>query len=278
MRSFSRFSYKSADYRISSAYLTLVTDTIIKQREILEKYILEDRNFLNSLIPIPPLPEYAPEIAIIMQKAGKTANVGPMAAVAGTLAQFAAESGALTTAESRALTTAESGALTTAESGVFHEGRGSLQITDKAETIVENGGDIFMILVKELILGIHSGVEALEGKLAFRIKPEDTPLAVCSSSSTMGHSLSLGDCNLATVFSKSGALADAAATRACNLIKKTSDIQGVLDEISALPGISGLMIIKGDSVGMAGDLPEIISNADPEMINKITVYGQISSA
>ena len=249
MRLFSRFSYKNADYRISSENLSLVTDTIIRQRNILESYILDNKVFLKSLVPVSPLPEYAPHIAKIMQKAGKSANVGPMAAVAGSIAQLAAES------------------------GYFCGDVGSINArgcTNKTEVIVENGGDIFMVLNKELILGIHSGVEALEGKLAFRIKPEDTPLAVCSSSSTMGHSLSLGDCNLATVFSKSGALADAAATRACNLVKKTSDINIVLDEISELPGILGLMIIKGDSVGMAGDIPEIISNADPEMMNKIT--------
>ncbi len=248
MRSFTRFSYRNADYRISSGNVEKITNTIIDQREILEKYILTNKDFLNSLTPIAPLPEYVPNVAKIMQKAGNTANVGPMAAVAGSIAQLAVES-------------------------VINRDGGNTnarECFDRTEVIVENGGDIFMVLNKELILGIHSGVKALEGKLAFRIKPVDTPLAVCSSSSTMGHSLSLGDCNLATVFSKSGALADAAATRACNLVKKTSDIQGVLDEISALPGILGLMIIKGDSVGMAGDLPEIISNADPEMMNKIT--------
>ena len=245
MRTFHRFSYRKADYRISSPNFKLITDTLIKQRDILEKYILNDPDFLTSLVPVPKLPGYAPEIAKMMQKAGVSANVGPMAAVAGTIAQLGAQMGAKNRTGSRTIT---------------------------EEAIVENGGDIFMTLNNELILGIHSDVDALRGKLAFRIRPEDTPLAVCSSSSTMGHSLSLGDCNLSTVFSKSGALADAAATRACNLIKTVSDIQMTLDEISAIPGILGLMIIKGDSVGMAGDLPEIISNTDPEMMNKITRY------
>ncbi len=246
MRTFHRFSYRNADYRISVANLKLVTDTIIKQRDILEDFVLTNQKFLNSLVPLPALPEYAPEIAVMMQEAGVLANVGPMAAVAGTIAQLAAE--------------------IEASSG---DG-GSIKKTD---VIVENGGDIFMILDSELILGIHSDVGALRGKLAFRIRPEDTPLAVCSSSSTMGHSLSLGNCNLTTVFSKSGALSDAAATQACNMVKTTSDIQSTLNEISAIPGILGLMIIKGESVGMAGDLPEIISNADPEMMNKITQHG-----
>ena len=249
MRSFTRFSYRYADYKISSGNVKKITNTIIKQREILEKYILTNKDFLNSLSPIAPLPEDAPNIAKIMQKAGNAANVGPMAAVAGSIAQLAVESGMII----------RNGGSLNAE-GFFN----------RTEVIVENGGDIFMVLNKELILGIHSGVEALEGKLAFRIKPGDTPLGICSSSSTMGHSLSLGNCNLTTVFSTSGALADAAATRACNLVKNTSDIQGVLDEISALPGILGLTIIKEESIGMAGDIPEIISNADPEMMNKIT--------
>ena len=246
MRTFHRFSYRNADYRISSRDFKFITDNIIKQRDTLEKYILNNQDFLNSLTPVPELPEYAPEIARMMQRAGAFTNVGPMAAVAGTIAQLVAEEGVKNTDRNE---------------------------TKTGEAIVENGGDIFMILDNELILGIHSDVGALRGKLAFRIRPEDTPLAVCSSSSTMGHSLSLGNCNLTTVFSRSGALADAAATRACNMVKSSADIQSTLNEISAIPGILGLMIIKGDSVGMAGDLPEIISNADPEMMNKITRYG-----
>jgi uncharacterized protein len=252
VRSYTKFSYKNADYRIYTENLESVTNTIIEQRDILEKFIQDNKNFLTSLLPISSLPEDSPHIARMMQQAGNTADVGPMAAVAGSIAQLAAER------------------------GVYFGDRGNINdrgYLNNSEVIVENGGDIFMVLKKELILGIHSGVEALEGKLAFRIKPENTPLGVCSSSSTMGHSLSLGDCNLATVFSKSGALADAAATRACNLVKEKSDIQKTLNEIYAIDGILGLIIIKGDNVGMAGEIPEIISNADPDIMNKITRYG-----
>jgi uncharacterized protein len=250
MRLFHKFSYKDADYRITAANFKSVTKSIIKHREILEEFILTNQNFLNSLIPIPDLPEYAPQIAKLMQKAGNLTNVGPMAAVAGSIAQSSVEETFV---------------------GDFNRKRGDLNVS---ETIIENGGDIFMILEKELVLGIFCDTDALRGRLAFRIQPEDTPLAVCSSSGTMGHSLSLGCCNLTTVFSKSGALADAAATRACNLVKSESDIEGTLNEISAIPGILGLLIIKGDKVGMAGDLPEIISNADPDIINKITHHRQ----
>ena len=247
MRNFHKFSYRDADYRICSDNLDLITDTIIKQREILEKYIITNPEFLKSLVPVPSLTDFAPGIAKRMQKAGLFTDVGPMAAVAGAIAQSGVESCTVTA-----------------------KSYGSNQ----SEAIIENGGDIFMILKKKLTLGIYSDVDALKGKLAFLIQPEMTPLAVCSSSSTMGHSLSLGGCNLATVFSKSAALADAAATKACNMVKKEEDIQKALNTISAIPGISGLLIIKGEKVGIAGDLPEIIANADPDMINKITRYKQ----
>ena len=243
MRTFHKFSYRDADYRICSNNLDLVTDEIIKQREILEKYILTNPEFLKSLSPLPSLAEFAPKIAKRMQKAGLFTDVGPMAAVAGTIAQLGVES-------------------CTARAKGYN--------SNQSEAIVENGGDIFMVLKKELILGIHSGVKALEEKLAFRIQPDMTPLAVCSSSSTMGHSLSLGDCNLATVFAKSAALADAGATKACNMVKKEEDIQKALNTISVIPGISGLLIIKGEKIGIAGEIPEIVSNADPDMMNKIT--------
>ncbi|MCD6396977.1 MAG: UPF0280 family protein [Spirochaetaceae bacterium] len=243
MRTFHKFSYRDADYRIYSNNLDLVTDEIIKQREILEKYLITNPEFLKSLSPVPSLAEFAPEIAKRMQKAGLFTDVGPMAAVAGTIAQLGVES------------------CTASAKGY---------ISNQSEAIVENGGDIFMILEKKLTLGIYSDVDALKGKLAFLIPPEMTPLAVCSSSSTMGHSVSLGNCNLATVFSKSAALADAAATRACNMVKKEEDIQKALNTISAIPGISGLVIIKGEKIGIAGELPEIVSNADPDMMNKIT--------
>ncbi|MCF6335536.1 MAG: UPF0280 family protein [Spirochaetales bacterium] len=245
MRSFRRFTYKDADYRISSPSFINICNSIIRERDLLENFIEKHSIFLTSLTPLSELPDYAPAIAKRMHKAGIKAGVGPMAAVAGTIAQLVVEK-------------------------TLNMGDRRVPASLITESIVENGGDIFMVLKKELTLGIFSDVETLQGKLAFRIDPEETPLAVCSSSSTMGHSLSLGNCNLATVFSRSGAMADAAATKACNLVKNASDIQRVLDAISSIPGITGLMIIKGNRVGIAGDLPEIVSNTDPEMMNKIT--------
>jgi hypothetical protein len=96
------------------------------------------------------------------------------------------------------------------------------------------------------------------------------PLAICSSSSFMGHSLSFGACDLATAVAPDGALADAAATLACNLVKSARDVPGVLQRIASLSGICAVLIIKADKVGMAGDLPELIRHNDPAFSDKIT--------
>ena len=63
---------------------------------------------------------------------------------------------------------------------------------------------------------------------------------------------------------------NAAATSACNRIKHRQDISAVLERISALSGIQGVLIIKGDRVGLAGDLPELIRHNDPAFPGKIT--------
>ncbi len=86
----------------------------------------------------------------------------------------------------------------------------------------------------------------------------------------MGHSASFGRCDLSTVFSFSGALADAAATLACNLVKTEEDIAAAVERIMAIDGIRGILIVKNDKVGIGGDIPEIIRNNDPKTERKIT--------
>jgi ApbE superfamily uncharacterized protein (UPF0280 family) len=127
-----------------------------------------------------------------------------------------------------------------------------------------------MKLASPLVMGLYAGDSPLSGKLAFRIDPDRTPLGVCSSSGTMGHSLSLGRCDLATVFSVDTALADAAATLAANLVRTEADIQSALDRVGAIPGILGVLIIKGDKLGMTGGLPPLVKLQDPHFVDKIT--------
>jgi ApbE superfamily uncharacterized protein (UPF0280 family) len=160
-----------------------------------------------------------------------------MAAVAGAMAQLAAEAAAAAGAE---------------------------------EAVVENGGDIYLYSPEAVTVALYAGDNPLSGKLALKVTPDRLPLAICSSSSFMGHSLSFGACGLATVVAADGALADAAATLACNLVKSPRDVSGVIERIHALPGIGGVLIIKADRVGMAGDLPELIRHTDPAFPGKIS--------
>ena len=237
-RIWNKFSYLGANFKISSSGYETICSEIIEQRTILSSYIKKHPHFMDSLIPLPEgIDADAPDIVKRMHRASLMTGIGPMAAVAGINAQIAAEKGIASAAD---------------------------------ESIVENGGDIYIFAKDEVVLSLHAGGTVFADKLAIRIKPEITPLSVCSSSSTMGHSKSFGKCDLATVVSVDGALADAAATLACNLVKEEKDINGALEKITSIKGILGALIIKNDKIGIAGKFPEIIRNTDIHAEDKIT--------
>ncbi len=222
-RVYHSFVYKEAVFRICCEQLHAVKEEIVRQRGLLEEYIGRHGDFGVSLEPVDCLCE-APEAAIQMARAGRLTGTGPMAAVAGAMAQRAALAGLAAGAE---------------------------------EVIVDNGGDIYLNLARPAAIRLYTGGTRLGGRLAFLLRPEDTPLAVCSSSSRMGHSMSLGDCDLATVTAADAALADAAATQAANLVKAERDIDGALEAIAGIAGIEGVLIVKNDRIGMAGKLPPL---------------------
>jgi ApbE superfamily uncharacterized protein (UPF0280 family) len=236
MRQYQLFSYKGANYRIASSAFDVITEELKRLRTELEIYITLDPAFLHSLVPHVVKPP-APEIARVMAAAGEAVGVGPMAAVAGAFAEAAAR---------KALS---AGAM---------------------EAIIENGGDIFLASTAEVVVGIYAGAGALSKRLAFRITKADMPISLCSSSSTMGHSLSLGDCDLATVIAEDAALADAAATFACNSVKHQTDIEPTLERVMKIKGVRGVLIVKGDRVGMAGQLPELVGHSEKDLTRKVT--------
>ena len=170
-------------------------------------------------------------------------GVGPMAAVAGAIAQCAAEA--------------------------------AMEAGDR-DVIIENGGDVFAAVSNPLTIGIHAGPSSPFNGLAFRVESADTPLAICSSSGTMGHSMSLGACDLATVVAKDAALADAAATLAANLVATPEDLEPTAARILAVPGVLGVLLVKSDRMAIQGTLPELVRNADSDTLLKITrdVNGQ----
>ena len=207
-----------------------------RQRDLLDAYVRRHPAYLVAMTPLDP-PGDAPPIAVAMAEAAWRVGVGPMAAVAGAIAEAA--------------------------------GRTAIR-AGATEAIVENGGDIWLASDQEVLVGLYAGAHPLSGKLALRLLPKRMPVAVCSSSSRMGHSLSLGDCDLATVVARDGALADAAATLACNLVLEPQDVERALDIVSAIPGIDGLLIVSGQRVGVAGDLPELVRHTDPGLETKVS--------
>ncbi|OHD20367.1 MAG: hypothetical protein A2064_12355 [Spirochaetes bacterium GWB1_66_5] len=235
-RSYRSFAFKGASFRIACPLFGLATREIRRQRNLLEQYLRRQPEFRTALAPLALLPG-APQVAVRMQAAAAVTGVGPMAAVAGAMAQLAAEA-------------------------ALAAGAG--------EAIVENGGDIYLDSPEAVLIALYAGPGALSGRLALEIQPAEMPLAVCSSSGRLGHSFSFGDCDLATVVARDAALADAAATLAGNLVRRESDLPRALERVAGLPGVAGLLLVKGEKVGLAGRLPRLVGHADERFDLKIT--------
>jgi ApbE superfamily uncharacterized protein (UPF0280 family) len=230
--------YKDAKLRVCCPRSDLIQRELVRQRERLDEYLQRQPQFLSALAPIRLL-ENAPEIARRMDAAARATGVGPMAAVAGAMAEACARAAR------------EAGA---------------------AEAIVENGGDLYARSPDPVRIGIFAGASRVSGRLAFALPPEMMPVSLCSSSSTMGHSRSFGDCDLATVASKNAALADAAATLACNSVRSASDFDRVLASVSAIPGVLGVLLVKGDDLALCGELPPIVKTDPAETARKVTRF------
>jgi len=155
-----------------------------------------------------------------MRQAAQKCGVGPMAAVAGAIAQYVGQ---------------------------------DLSKLSR-EIIVENGGDIYIKSNKERIIGVYAGDSPLSGKIGIRIKPEDCPLGVCTSSGKIGHSLSFGRADAVVIISKSAVLADAAATAIGNMVKKVEDIQRGVNTAKNIEGVSGVLVIMEDKLGAWGNI------------------------
>jgi ApbE superfamily uncharacterized protein (UPF0280 family) len=189
---------------------------VVKYRKQLEGYIERHPKFLSSMEPMAVTD--APRILNAMAEAAEKASVGPMAAVAGAIAEFV----------------------------------GKELLEASPEVIVENGGDIFLQSQKDRTIGIYAGQSPLTGRVGLDIKGKDTPLGVCTSSGTVGPSLSLGKADAVIALSKSTALADAAATAIGNIIKNADDIPRGIERAISIKGLSGVIIIKDDRIGFWG--------------------------
>ncbi|MDD3306993.1 MAG: UPF0280 family protein [Acetobacterium sp.] len=199
-----------------------LTERVKAELHILRQTIIDynnnDPDFIKSLTPL-TLNLNAAAIVADMLKAGKTAGVGPMAAVAGAISK--------------------------------HIGK-RLELYSQ-EIVVENGGDLLIQTKKERRIALHTGNPHFTD-LGLKIKPQESPLGVCTSSGVMGHSLSFGKADAVTIISADIPLADAVATALCNRIKKSEDVKKGLAWVKNITGILGALIIIDDQLGAWGEI------------------------
>jgi ApbE superfamily uncharacterized protein (UPF0280 family) len=198
-------------------------DRVYQHRLALETYIRQKPEFRESLQPL-PLDPLAPPIVQAMLEAGHTAGVGPMASVAGAVAQFV--------------------------------GQDLLKLTE--DIVVENGGDLFVRCQEPLTVGIFAGDSPVSGRLGIALNPSAKSLGLCTSSATVGPSLSFGKTDAVTIRSSSAVLADALASAVGNRVRTARDIPGALEWAQEVPGVEGVLIIIGDQMGVWGDI-ELVS-------------------
>jgi uncharacterized protein len=191
----------------------------IELRYTLESYIHDHPLFQTSFVPV-MTKQGDPEIAIEMSKVTKIAGTGPMASVAGAFSEYI--------------------------------GNAILKEFKVNEIVVENGGDIFLKLKRNLILSVYAGESPLTGKIGVEIPARLTPLGVCTSSGTVGPSFSFGKADAVMIASKNTALADAFATTYGNMIKTADDISIALELAKLNQNILSAIIICEEKIGICG--------------------------
>lgn len=191
-------------------------------RSEIEGHIELQNEFLTSYTPVERLAG-CPEIIRAMYDASERAGVGPMAAVAGAVA----------------------------------EAVGRELAEHSNEIIIENGGDIWMKIAAPAAVSIYPGGHHFNS-IALKIAPGQTPCGVCTSSARIGHSFSFGKADAATVISPGAAVADAIATEVCNMVTAEEDMEN-----AALYGMErgaeGVVIIFRDRLVAQGN----VELADP---------------
>jgi ApbE superfamily uncharacterized protein (UPF0280 family) len=199
-------------------------ESIKRNRQELELYTMSNPKFLYALKPI-AVPE-KPLVAKLMVIAAQKAGVGPMAAVAGALADLAVE---------------------------------DMKREGCEVAVVEDGGEISATSNRPIDVAVVAGEEPLSKRFGFRLT--EFPIGIATSSGRFSHALSFGDAEAAVVFCKDATLADAAATAVGNEVKGEDAQVGIEAGINrglSIEGVEGVLILFKGQVGTAGKTPQII--------------------
>jgi hypothetical protein len=145
-----------------------------------------------------------------------------------------------------------------AVAGAIAETVGYALLEGSKEVVVENGGDLFMALDREAVVGIYAGESPLSMAIGIRLNGPVGPMGICTSSASVGHSVSRGRADAACILSRSAAAADALATATANRIRRREDIAAAVDWARSREGVEGIVAIKGDRMGAWGAV-EVVS-------------------
>jgi uncharacterized protein len=204
--------------------IDIAVESLRRNREALENFVKANPKFLSSLNPVKAPSE--PLVAKLMAEASEKTAVGPMAAVAGVLADLAVK---------------------------------DMLNAGCEVAVVEDGGEISAVSNVPVDVALAAGDEPLSRKFGFRLT--DFPIGVATSSGRFSHALSFGDAEAATVFCRTAGLADAAATAIGNVVKGDdcqTAIQHGIDRALSIEGVEGVLILYKGLVGTAGKIPQII--------------------
>lgn len=232
------FSEKESDITIisdSKQAILRAKESFYTHRKKLENYLAKDKNFLYSFSPVKVKSNL--EIINIMAEVAEICDVGPMASVAGAIADL--------------MLNAMKTQINNQGSEFFH-----CKIA-----LVENGGEIAIDSEEPMTVALYAGENELNLNLGFLIKKKDCPMGIGTSSATVGHAISLGQADAVTTFAKNAALADAAATKICNLVKGKDiekSIKKALDTTNDIDGVIGAFISRENKVGQTGKIPQLI--------------------
>lgn len=227
-----KFAYKETIATIlaeNEDFYEIAVKAILEARSEIERYAIRDPFFLISYEPIDC---NATGIVRRMCEAAKLAKVGPMAAVAGAIADFAVE-----------------------------------KMVEKGAkfAVVDNGGDISIFTDRELRVGIYPT------ELAF-VVPSGKRIGICTSSGKIGPSVSFGFADCATVIAKDACIADAFATALGNRIREGCDVEKAVEEFyeEFRQHVFGLLVVKDEKIAFAGEIPKIeVSKVSTELITKL---------
>lgn len=212
--------YKTTDLFVSAEKNICEQTKLLakKYRKQIQKYISNNPKLASSLKPFKVDRDKCPDIIRDMFDASFKTGVGPMASVAGAISEYV--------------------------------GKDLLKYS--SNIIVENGGDIFLNSKKDRIIGVYAGESSLFNRVGIRVKSEQTPCGICTSSGVIGHSRSFGKADAVVVFSDTAILADAAATAACNYVKTETDIEEAIQFVKSIKGVWGVIVVFNDNLGSWG--------------------------